>query len=193
MRVFCLSTGRSGTTTFSRSLSHATNFTSGHETRTSICTSDRLEYPDAHIEADNRLAFFLGALKQRYDSANTIWVHLRRNPKDVVNSYLRRRYSPAQLVHAFGHGILMSAEPKTEDEWRSVTELMVRSVRANIEAFMETQDLTVTMDIENPVPALTRIWSLAGIEGDFAASIAEWEVRHNQSRRADPAPDEGTR
>ena len=53
-----------------------TNFTAGHETRTNRLGAARLDYPDRHIEADNRLSFFLGKLNARWgDDAH--YVHLR--------------------------------------------------------------------------------------------------------------------
>src|SRR6478752_1534731 len=88
MNVFILSTGRCGSTTLSRAFAHATNFTSGHETLSHVPRA-RLDYPANHIESDNRLAFFLGALHEKYgDDAH--WVHLTRDPDRVAGSYANR-------------------------------------------------------------------------------------------------------
>ena len=66
MRIFCLGTGRSGTTTFTRALEHATNYTSGHESRAAMLGEQRLDYADWHAEADNRLTWMLGPLGERF-------------------------------------------------------------------------------------------------------------------------------
>ncbi len=62
MNVFVLGTGRCGTTTFMKACRHVTNCTSGHETRVNHVGPERLSYPSNHIEADNRLSWFLGRL-----------------------------------------------------------------------------------------------------------------------------------
>jgi hypothetical protein len=88
VRVFVLCTGRTASTTIIRAFEHATNFTAGHETRSAI-VDGRLDYPDAHIEADNRLAWFLGSLDRQYGGA-PCYVHLTRDPTAVQASFVRR-------------------------------------------------------------------------------------------------------
>lgn len=86
--MFVLSTGRCGSTTVTRAFRQAANYTSGHETRAG-CITDRLAYPDDHIESDNRLVWFLGGLEARFgDRAH--WIHLTRDPDEVVDSHVRR-------------------------------------------------------------------------------------------------------
>jgi hypothetical protein len=88
MNVFVLSTGRCGSTTIARAFGHAVNFTSGHETRANF-VDGRLDYPDQHIESDNRLCWFLGSLDRRYGE-RARWIHLTRDPDEVIESYWRR-------------------------------------------------------------------------------------------------------
>jgi hypothetical protein len=57
VNVFVLGRGRCGSTTFIRAYKHISNFTSGHETRARLLGEARLNYPDHHIEADNRLSW----------------------------------------------------------------------------------------------------------------------------------------
>jgi hypothetical protein len=71
-----------------RAFAHATNYTAGHETRSDV-VDGRLDYPDAHIEADNRLAWFLGSLDRHYGD-EPCYVHLSRDPADVAASFVRR-------------------------------------------------------------------------------------------------------
>ena len=73
MRVFVLSPQRCGSVTFSAACSHIKNFTSGHETREKL----EVQYPDNHIEVDNRLAFFLGRIEKNYGD-NAYYVFLKR-------------------------------------------------------------------------------------------------------------------
>ncbi|MHC4834220.1 MAG: hypothetical protein ACYTFH_10095, partial [Planctomycetota bacterium] len=60
MNVFILSTGRAGSMSFERACSHITNYSAGHETRSGFLGQRRFDYPQNHIESDNRLAWLLG-------------------------------------------------------------------------------------------------------------------------------------
>ncbi|MFM8634352.1 MAG: hypothetical protein ACKOEX_06015, partial [Planctomycetia bacterium] len=63
--VFVLCTGRCGSVTFAKACGHFRNYSTGHETNRAPGPA-RLAYPDGHIEIDNRLAWFLGGLEERY-------------------------------------------------------------------------------------------------------------------------------
>lgn len=66
MNIFILSTGRCGSTTFIQSCQHITNFSSAHESNIHKIGTDRIVYPQNHIESDNRLSWFLGRLEEHY-------------------------------------------------------------------------------------------------------------------------------
>ncbi len=87
--VFILCTGRCGSSTFIRACKHITNYTASHESRISKGGYNRLQYPAHHIEADNRLSWFLGRLENKYGD-DAFYVHLKRNIKDTAASLLRR-------------------------------------------------------------------------------------------------------
>lgn len=88
MRVFVLTTGRSGSVTFARSCSHITNYSSAHESRAAEYGAARFDYADQHIEIDNRLSWFLGGLEERFPEAR--YVHLRRDPAADARSFAAR-------------------------------------------------------------------------------------------------------
>ena len=44
---------------------------------------ERLDYPDQHIESDNRLAWYAGRLEKRYGD-DAFYVHLKRDRQRVV-------------------------------------------------------------------------------------------------------------
>ena len=85
--VFVLCTGRCGSTTFVRACQHIENFTAGHESRAKLLGSDRVSYPKKHIEADNRLTWFLPRLTSNIDPDTTLFVHLTRSQSEVVKSF----------------------------------------------------------------------------------------------------------
>ncbi len=66
MNVFVLSTGRCGSTTFAKACTAITNFSVGHERNRMLVGEARWQYPEHHIEIDNRLIWMLGALEKHY-------------------------------------------------------------------------------------------------------------------------------
>ena len=89
MNIFILNTGRCGSTTFIQACKHITNFSCAHESRTAILGKERMDYPDDHIEADNRLSWLLGRLDKKYGD-DPFYVHLKRNENDTARSFTRR-------------------------------------------------------------------------------------------------------
>ena len=69
MNVFILSTGRSGSQTFARACAHVSNYTSAHESRSGLLGDAHFDYPDNHIESDNRLSWMLGRLDRKQIAA----------------------------------------------------------------------------------------------------------------------------
>ena len=91
--------------TFSKACGHIVNFTSGHETRWGQAGDERIEYPDNHIEADNRLSWILGRLEQRY-ADDAYYVHLLRDPEETAKSFARRIEANTSIIAAYRQSIL---------------------------------------------------------------------------------------
>jgi hypothetical protein len=137
---------------------------------------ERFDYPEDHVEADNRLSWFLGELGRRHPDA--YYVHLRRDRQATAESYAARANAPfrASMYRAFAHGIVMSTE-----DWSDAVEVAgfyVDTVTANIEAFLEGRR-SETMWLERAGDAFPGFLDRIGAEGDLDASVAEWQVRHN--------------
>ena len=203
MQVFVLSTGRCGSLTTARAFRHATNYTSGHETRTSLVGPARFEYPDQHIESDNRLCWFLGTMQERFPDA--FYVHLVRDPEQVSESHaakwvardrvhqpfawdlrrprttwrrLQRRLerpadAPLTLARAFGLGIARNREGPTVN-----ARFMVETVTANIGAFLRDKHW-LPLRLERSAVDFPPIWDRIGAIGDLEDALAEFDVRHN--------------
>jgi hypothetical protein len=182
-RVFVLNVGRVGSKTFiAAAQAHITNHTAGHETRWGRL-ADRLDYPDRHIEADNRLSWFLGPLASRYPDAQ--YVHLRRDPADVIASvsrrwpdqslYQRLRKAAAGsgsklILPAFASGVLSVSRP-TPAERVEVARLLVESVTENISDFLRDRPhVELWIDALDPAK-VDEIWVRAGFEGDRAGFL----------------------
>ncbi len=171
MNVFVLCTGRCGSMTFERACRHASNYTTAHESGHRMRYS--LQYPDNHIEVDNRLAWFLGRLHNMYPTA--YYVHLRRDAEAVVRSYAARKASePTKMLHGFMCAVKQGWHAGLLAEARE----MVATVNANIGHFLRDKRHTV-MNIETAIHLFPVFWKQIAAEGDLAAALAELAERYN--------------
>ncbi|MCU0971111.1 MAG: hypothetical protein MUF57_04790, partial [Gammaproteobacteria bacterium] len=129
-----------------------------------------------HIEADNRLAWYLGRLERAYGD-RAIYVHLRRDRRATARSYAKR-YDRG-IIRAYRLGILINL-PK-DSEPVAVCEDYCDTVDANIEAFLRDKTRTMTFRLESAHGDFARFWELIGARGDLAAAQAEWDVAYNAS------------
>lgn len=175
MNVFVLSTGRCGSTTFSKACSHMTNFTAAHESRARVVGEERLDYPEDHIEVDNRLSWFLGQLDERYGN-NAYYVHLTRNPTAVGKSYRKRYDLKGSIVRAYREQILLGANRATPAR---CSKAYVHTVNANIALFLKDKKKVMRIEIEKAAEQFPAFWAWIAAEGDFDAALAEFDIMHN--------------
>ncbi len=185
--------------TFARACEHISNYTADHESRVSAHGAARLDYPDDHIEVDNRLAFFLGPLAERFPDAR--YVHLVRDTEATARSFLARwRVNPppprpsgrlarlrwqmqvqhprANLMSAFAHGLLMRGKPWPTRRRIEVSRFLVETMNANIRTFLETRP-HIIVNLETVDDDFPEFWRWIGAVGDLDAALDEWTVRHN--------------
>lgn len=175
MNVFVLCAGRCGSTTFIKAASHITNYTAGHETRAHLIGHERLFYPQRHIEADNRLSWFLGRLGADYGDSAT-YVHLmRRDQEATVRSFVKRYDSGIML--AYRRGVLMGLSDGEEPVL--VCRDYVQTVTMNIRAFLRDKSRVVRVYLETAADDFVTFWRAIGAEGDLEAATREWETRYN--------------
>lgn len=179
MRVFVVGTGRCGTDTFARACRHITNFTVAHESKVGMKGPERLDFPDRHIEADNRLSWFLGSLDLRY-GADAFYVHLLRDPEKVAESYNHRWGWRFSIVDAFGYGILHRRERWPEQEKLDVCRLYVQTVTDNIRVFLRDRPNHIEMRLETIKETFPEFWKRIGAQGDLDAAIRTWDTSFNQ-------------
>ncbi len=182
MRVFILSTGRSGSLSFARACGEISNYTVGHESRSRRLGEARLDYPDGHIEADNRLAWFTGALDRRFGN-EAFYVHLIRERKEVVESYNRRWVRYGSLIRAYCEGIHQITIHTLDPERRlEVVEDFYDRVNENISLFLKDKEKVLTMHLEQIQEEFPRFWDAIGAEGDLDRALGILETRHNRSK-----------
>lgn len=205
MRVFVLNSGRCGSTTFARACQVSiTNYTAGHETRSHIADSTRLDYPDRHIEADNRLSFFLAGLAVRYP-ADVFYVHLKREPEAVARSLVARwprrdrsfrkmakmavralvrpdqtPYSAGvNMTGSWGNGILMRGPDWNDETVRlEACRLFVATTNENISHFLRAKP-HLEVDIETAGGSFGEFCQRIGAEFDPGAAARELLIHHN--------------
>ena len=170
-----------------RACEHLTNYTAGHESRTGEIGDSRFDYPDRHVEADNRLSWFLGDLGERFGD-EPLYLHLRRDPEQVAASFLRRwrsrgaKPTRSNAVRAFAHGLMIHNDEWPEAERLDVCRFYVRTVTKNIEAFLADKTNTMTVWLDDANTWFPTLWERISGEGDLDAAMAEFYVRHNPSR-----------
>lgn len=176
MNIFILNTGRCGSSTFIQACQHITNYTAAHESLLSNTGTQRLNYPNNHIEADNRLSWLLGRLDNKYaDSA--YYVHLTRNNQDVVTSFSKR--IGFGILKAYEQGILMHEQHLLPAQ--DIANDYIETVESNIQLFLKDKSNKMNISVETAKSDFTRFWNNISAEGDLEKALAEWDINHNAS------------
>ena len=177
MNVFILSTGRCGSTAIARACKHITNYTSAHESRCELMGEARLAYSDNHIESDNRLAWYLGRLHDKYGD-EAYYVHLSRDRQRVAESYAGRDHLTYGIMQAF-RGIMITERELNPLE---LAHDICETVDSNIELFLRDKSNVMRVRIEESETWFPAFWDWIGAEGDRASALREFTVRHNATR-----------
>lgn len=174
--VFILSTGRCGSQGFARACDLITNYSSGHETRSSLLGDERLNYPRFHIESDNRLSWFLGRVDERFGT-DAFYVHLIRDRNETSESYNKRWDNSVSIMKAYANGILMKQANGLLDCLDYYD-----TVNSNIRHFLKDKpyQMTITMtELKEMFPAFC---DSINADCDIHDALAVWDRKHNASR-----------
>lgn len=167
---------------FVRACEHIRNFTAGHETQAKNIEADKFSYPDNHIEADNRLSWFLGQMDKEYGD-KAYYVVLKREKANVVASFNKRWKNQGSIIKAFGRGILMQKlRNLTEPELLQLCDLFYDTVYDNIDLFTKDKSHVLPIRIENIKQDFRKFWHWIGAEGDIDLALAEFDKVHNKSK-----------
>ena len=182
MNVFILSTGRSGSQTFARACAHLTNYTSAHESRSGLLGDSHFDYPDNHIESDNRLAWLLGRLDRRFGDG-AFYVYLTRDAAPVAASWAKRAHTG--IMNAYRHAILWHC-PKHATPYEVALDYC-DTVEQNIRLFLRDKKNWMPFRLEEGRAQFPEFWRRIGAEGNLEAALAEFDVRHNAAWQKEPA------
>ncbi|MCG6939567.1 MAG: hypothetical protein LJE83_15540 [Gammaproteobacteria bacterium] len=176
MNIFILNSGRCGSTTFIKACQHIANYTSAHESLLTETGAGRLNYADNHIEADNRLSWFLGRLDETFGD-RAYYVHLSRNPEDTADSFSRR--IDFGILKAYEQGILMH---KTHQ--RSAHEIAadyIATVESNIRLFLKDKSNSMDVSLDMIKKDFPVFWKNIGAQGDLDKALKELDIKYNTS------------
>lgn len=182
MNVFVLSTGRSGSSSFKKACEYIDNFTVSQESLVKKTHADRLDYPDNHIEVDNRLSWFLGSLDKKYGD-EAFYVKLKRDPEKIASSLAKRFRSPISLSTAFTSGILKRLFYLNTPEQRlDMCAFLVTTVHDNIDLFMKDKSNTMEISLENMEEDFETFWHAIGAQGDLDKALNIFKSPVNESK-----------
>lgn len=176
MNVFILNSGRCGSTTFIKACQHITNYTAAHESLLDRTGTQRLAYPDNHIEADNRLTWFLGRLDKKY-ADDAVYIHLKREREAVAASFSKR--IDFGILQAYEQGVLM--HDKHLQTAHDIALDYIDTVDTNIELFLKDKSKKIDISVETVKIDFTHFWKLIGAEGDLERALEEWTINYNAS------------
>jgi hypothetical protein len=178
MNIFILTTGRAGSVAFIAACQHIQNFTAAHESRTNLIGASRLAYPTHHIEADNRLSWFLGRLDQRFGNT-AMYVHLTREREAIASSYLKRYDYKTGIVRAYREGVLLGDTSTLKPI--DICLDYVDTVNENIRHFLKDKSNKMDIHLESITSDFPLFWEKIHAEGDLEAAMNEWKTPRNES------------
>ena len=178
MNVFVLNTGRCASSTFIKACEHINNYSCGHETLADRLGLQRTAYPENHIEADNRLSWFLGRLDEQYGN-NAFYIHLTRNIDDTAASFVKRMDMNYGIMKAYKQGILMNESAPSNKE--ALTKDYLHTVNSNIKHFLKDKTNTMQFKLENAQKDFEVFFERINAEGDLSLALKEWNTTHNAS------------
>jgi len=182
MNIFILCTGRCGSMSISRACKDLENFSSGHETRISKLGVERLNFPSNHIEADNRLSWFLGRLDAKYGN-DAFYVHMTRDPIETAKSYNRRWYHVGSIVRSYTEGILTKPlQLVSSNDLLKYSEDYCTTVNENIVHFLKDKDKKCVIRLENLESDFLKFWDLIEAKGNKSKALEALNQKHNKSR-----------
>jgi len=186
MRVFILCTGRTGSKSLINACKHLSNYTAGHESRSKLLGASRFEYPENHIEADNRLTWFLGTLDKQFGK-DAFYVHLTRDKIKVAASFNNRWSNQGSILKSFSEGIMMQGYKKlSEQERMQVIHDYIDTVNNNISVFLNDKPHTLEMSLESIQEDFPSFCKMIHAQGDIDLALDSFNTPINTSKQSEP-------
>jgi len=178
--IFILSSGRTASTTFTKACSYISNYSSAHESRVGCSSSCRVDFPENHIEIDNRLTWFLSQLNCKYQD-DAYYVHLIRDKEAIAKSYLERWHLNESIVKAYGHGVLMKPNIHVKDRF-SICLDYVDYVEDTITNFLRDKSKVMTVNVFELKDKFPEFYHWIGAEGDLESCCNQFDHYSNKNK-----------
>ena len=176
MNVFILGTGRCGTASFIEATTFIDNYTAGHESRLRNYGPSKLHYPKNHIEADNRLSWFLGRLDKEYGD-DAFYVHLTREKDKVAQSFNKRWNHKYGIINGYAKGVL-GLKNKNID----IIYDYIDTVESNIQHFLKNKSNKMHIEIEKVKKEFPIFWKKINAKGELEEAIKTFNSPKNKSK-----------
>lgn len=186
MNVFILCTGRSGSKSLIEACSYINNYTVGHETLTRVVGESRLDYPKNHIEADNRLSWFLGRLDKSFGN-EAFYVHLKRNKEATVASFLNRWNHQGSIINSYAGGILLQGHRQlAKQEQEAIAADYYDTVNENIALFLKDKSQKMNMNLEAISDGFDEFYDRIKARGEKDQAMDSLKIPINTSSQSQP-------
>jgi hypothetical protein len=163
-----------------KACSYFDNYTCSHESRVGQDYSVRVDYPDSHIEVDNRLVWFLPLLEKAYGD-EAFYVHLVREHNLVAKSYMERWALNESIVKAFAHGIRMQPTIKKGDRYKACLEY-VEYCDWLISDFCADKSNVIQINIDELHAEFEHFAAFIGVKGNIELAKKVCEKTSNINR-----------
>ena len=171
MNVFILSPGRTATKTLTYIFSKVPGYTSGHETRCKYLGGERVDYPENHIECDNRLSWFMPRLTKKY-SKEAVLVVVHRDHESVAKSY-NHRWQKINIMKAYSQGVLKREFSENDLD---VCRDYVSNVYEQIESFSGEWRHVVHLDLDDPELGVSEVLRLIGCPEKTESTLHDFSI-----------------
>lgn len=182
MKIIVLCSGRTGSYTLSKACEHISNFTCSHESQVSIPYGKRFQFPDQHIEIDNRLIWQLGGLESHIGN-DARYVYLKRDLAHVKQSFIKRLYQPKSIFYSYCEAVKKSTpENISKQEIDQLAVDFLKTIDDNIRFYLRDKTYQMDFQLENYANDFAKFWNFIDAEGDYDKALNEFSKQHNPSK-----------
>lgn len=182
MKIVVLCTGRNGSVTFSKACTHIENYSVGHESYTQELGEERFDFPENHIEIDNRLCWHVGEI-DKYFGNDVMYVYLKRNKQKVRDSFKKRLKNRSSIISAYAESIKMvPPEDLKPDERTQIAEDYIETIESNVDLLWKDKDNTMVIRLEDITSDFKKFWNKIKAEGDLDRALDEFNKTYNKSK-----------
>ena len=175
MNIFVLSTGRAGSTTFSKACAHLDNYTVSHGCKFTNACDLTFNYPDNHIAVDNRFVDHLNTLNNLYQK-DVLYIILHRNLKEQAESLKKLDEKNKYLSLDSCEGVL-SYEDYLIKQDEKIADFLYTNYELPYRYKVEHNFLDFNLSLAKD--NFDYFWHLINGKGNLTEALDEWDIKYN--------------